>query len=99
MTLSYDGQISYLKEEKNQLAVSDADLWDLCQNQGQVLSLVEADKTAKLIVHANDGELQKMACGELKEILPLLKDYRLALCMILPLTIKTIKLSRNLLNY
>ena len=79
MTLSYDGQISYLKEEKNQLAATDGDLWDLCQNQEQVFSLVEAGKTAKLIVHANDAELQKMACAEIKEILPLLKDYRLAI--------------------
>ena len=79
ITLSYDGQISYLKEELNELPAASEQVLDLCQNQETINSLVEAERTARVVFHANDPELQKIACGNVEELLPLLKDYRVAI--------------------
>ncbi len=79
ITLSYDGQISYLKEELNELPAASEQVLDLCQKQETMNILVEAGRTARVIFHANDPELQKIACGNVEELLPLLKDYRIAI--------------------
>lgn len=79
ITLSYNSQISYLEEATDQLTATEDDLWDLCLNQDRVFSLSEAGRNTNIIFHANDENLQNLACGEMTDLLPMLKDYRLAI--------------------
>lgn len=79
ISLSYNGQISYLEETTEQIAATDEDVRDLCLNQEQNYGLSEASRNANIIFHANDADLQNLACAEMTELLPLLKDYRLAI--------------------
>lgn len=79
ISLAYNGQISYLQETSDQIAAIDGEVRDLCLNQEQNLALNEAGRNANIIFHANDPDLQNLACAEIKDVLPLLKTYRLAI--------------------
>jgi putative PEP-CTERM system integral membrane protein len=79
ISLSYNGQISYLEETGDQITAIDSEVRDLCLNQEQNYGLSEAGRNANIIFHANDADLQNLACAETTDLLPLLKDYRLAI--------------------
>ncbi len=79
ITLAYNGQIRFLEDISDQIVATDSDVRDLCLNQEQNLALSEAGRNANIIFHANDADLQNLACAEIKDVLPLLKAYRLAI--------------------